>query len=351
MTESFHFLDPVTMNIYLLLVLLSIGVTCIRAENDDCNNANDATNCSDLHRAQALQAPIPTSTLNGETEASDFWEHHSLLLKRAWEEWESLQDLPNLNMENLLNKTLLSAVDTAWKDAQKEDDVKDLWEEVAPNVYKSSFFDPHQLHSLRTHLDQASFHSNIPTRRPNGMNRYGLILHPSKTTDGGVHLQEFSSFLEQLLDSYIRPMGRALFPEYVSKENKDDVNAYAFLIRYQQDQDVSLQQHSDASLYTLNVNLNLPEEEYQGSSLYFVDLDQQHHNVTLEPGEALLHLGMTRHASLPIQGGSRTNMVVWLFGKQGDVRIAPYDEHEQRTREERWSNYNDEQEEEFGFEL
>lgn len=316
--------------------LVKLFIFCLSLRN--CCKANDSENCSFLERARALQAPVASSTLHGETEASDFWANHSSLLKSAWNEWELQQDdLPPLEMNELVNDTVRVAVKAAWKNPRKEDAVKKLWTEVAPNVYKCQLFNAEQLYSIRKHLDGASYSANIPSRRPNGMNRYGLILHPNDI-DGSVVLQEFNGFLTSLLGRYIRPMGRALFPEYTSSKNRDDSNAYAFSIRYKEGEDVSLKEHSDASLYTLNVNLNLPEEHYEGSSLYFVDNGGAHYNVTMKPGQALLHLGMTRHAAVPLKGaGSRTNMVVWLFGKDGDVRIAPYEKRERLSRKQRWS--------------
>ena len=289
---------------------------------------------SSLKRAQELQAPRAQSILGGEMEGSAFWSNHSLLLRNAWSEWESQQDLPVLDLERLLDSSLKKAVQAAWKDPSLENDVKDLWKEVAPGVFSCQFFTVTSLHYIREHLDKASHNSKIPTRRPNGMNRYGLILTEA---DGSVFLRDFSIFYQELVDTYIRPMGRMLFSEYVS-ENQEDVETYAFTIRYKNGEDVSLSEHSDASLYTLNVNLNLSHELYEGSSLYFVDASGIHHNVTMKPGMALFHRGMTRHASLPLCGeGERINMIVWLYGRNGYVRIAPYEPQERLSREQRWS--------------
>jgi hypothetical protein len=328
----------------ILMQSLSIFSLFAMAFSDD--------DCSFLQRARQLQAPIPTSTLYGETEGSDFWFNHSSLLLHAWREWEVQQNLTALDDAILIYKPLRDAVQSAWKNPQNENQVRQQWELLAPGVYKYQLLNPRSIHLIREHVDAASFDSGIPTRRPNGMNRYGLILYPNDT-DGSVSLATFDAFLESLLDTYIRPMARTLFSEYISQNNKDDMNAYAFTIRYQQGEDVSLEEHSDASLYTLNVNLNLPQEDYQGSSLYFVDQHGEKTNVTLKPGEALLHLGMTRHASLPIQGGSRINMVVWLYGQDGTVRIAPYEPHERLTSKQRWSVLNDKNEKQdmFDFEL
>jgi hypothetical protein len=178
------------------------------------------------------------------------------------------------------------------------------------------------------------------------------------------------------------PLGRIFFPSFVGENG--DAKFYAFSIRYTPSEDVELKEHSDASIVSLNLNLNLPVEDFAGSSIYFVsskekyttaffkgiqlsedEVDEegkqqqqqqetkknamsartsedgrpilQQREIRFDPGMALLHRGMTRHAALPIEDGSRHNLAIWLYGHDGCVRIAPYDEHEQLTIEQRWA--------------
>jgi hypothetical protein len=65
--------------------------------------------------------------------------------------------------------------------------------------------------------------------------------------------------------------------------------------------------------------------------------------VKFTPGMAIIHLGAHRHGSIAIsstdnkdQRSARYNLVIWLFGKGGDVRIAPYPKDEQMNAVERW---------------
>ena len=46
-------------------------------------------------------------------------------------------------------------------------------------------------------------------------------------------------------------------------------------------------------------------------------------------------------------------MVVWLYGKHGDVRIAPYEPHQRLDQQQRWSmnDDNDEKKDRLNFEL
>lgn len=195
--------------------------------------------------------------------------------------------------------------------------------------------------SCRQYLDLAA-ESGIPLRRPNGMNRYGIIVDDSSAIDGAVSMSQLSAFCKHLVEDFIRPIGRLLFASNVG--HGDDVDAFVFTIRYSTDGDVKLSEHSDASVYTMNVNVNaLSEDQYGGSAVYFVDpVTSEKHEVQFEPGMALFHLGQAKHAALPImEGGTRQNLVVWLFGHHGDVRIAPYDAADQMTMAQRWTKSGD----------
>ncbi|KAL7560696.1 hypothetical protein ACA910_021430 [Epithemia clementina (nom. ined.)] len=369
-----------------------------------------------LDQARALSAPIPNTTLYGEDEGYEFWQSHASLIRRAWNQWEELllqrtadaitesnvddneitTPFPELTRQHM-DPRLRVAVESAWNSGravaaemngakqkvllqQLQDDeerLRRLWKHVAPGVYACQFLDPHKLADVRRYLDVVIPESGIPTRRPNGMNRYGYILEP--TVDGAVHVTGLTHFYRFLVEIYVRPLGRLLFADYIGHHQDDDAESYAFTVRYKDGEDVELNEHSDASLYTLNVNLNLPHyhdkvvdekdnheqhssssspRSYEGSGLYFVEEEkdellggrtsQSHHrhrrtlhNVTFEPGMAVLHRGITRHAALPITKGERTNLIVWMYGKDGYVRIAPYDDPtEQLSSVHRWTKVN-----------
>lgn len=239
----------------------------------------------------------------------------------------------------LVHEALRTAVENAWESPslERENAVISLWKEVAPGIYMSRvpFLTSDGIRRIRAHLDAAQ-QSEIPTRRPNGMNRYGMILHPTDSVDGAVSLQAFDAFYLELMDTYIRPTMRALFSEYAG-DPKDDSDSYSFTIKYSTDSDMQLREHSDASLYTLNVNLNLPTETYAGSDLSFLLPDGGTTTVTLEPGVAIVHLGQTRHQAQPIESGRRMNWIVWVHGEWGYVRIVPYGPQDQMSVEQRWS--------------
>jgi len=311
----------------------------------------EETKYRSIEKVRELIAPNPISTKNGEMEESSFWDTHGDLIRQAWNEWEehllpsqisSNDEAWDGKLSTIMNETLLEAINSAHVNPWEEKELKGLWKEVAPDVYATQLLQPEKIHIIREHLNSVS-KSGIPTRRPNGMNRYGYILEPS--INGSVLLSPLNNFYNNLAAHVLRPIGRTLFPDYYSTRDNNDGESYAFTIRYKENEDVSLNEHSDSSLVTLNINLNLPgEESSYGSNesnpqIYFVD-EQRRYNVSFTPGMALLHRGMKRHAAYPIQSGERTNLIVWLFGLDGYVRVKPYEDNEKMDIFDRWSLFS-----------
>ena len=228
--------------------------------------------------------------------------------------------MPELD-DSLFDPKLREAVAAAWKDPENfEARVKALWKEVAPGVFMCQFLDPVKLEKLRAYLEKAA-EANIPTRPPYGivLNRKGFML--DQRSVGYLAIPQFQDFYQNVLDSYMRPIARLLFPEFLTPAM--DSESFGFSIQYQAATDKSIRPHSDASSITLNFNLNLPSESFTGSSLYFYD-NGQTHTVEFAPGVAVMHRGATMHAALPIESGQRTNMVLWLYGKHGQTSTYPH---------------------------
>mmetsp|Transcript_2884 Transcript_2884/g.8513 ORF Transcript_2884/g.8513 Transcript_2884/m.8513 type:complete len:323 (-) Transcript_2884:270-1238(-) len=284
---------------------------------------------SALSRARKLRAPKPSSTRDGEYEHAEFWEVNDKTLRQAWQEF-GINDTPAFSAwsDQGLVPGLREAV-RAVQDAPSEEAdlrVRELWKEVAPGVFAAQFFDVEYIGRLRAELDRLSA-AGIPTRRPNGMNRHGLILSE------GLPL---GAWVEGLVRELARPLAYTLFPKHVGPG--DAAEHYAFTVRYREGEDVALAEHRDASVATLNVNLNMDKGDFGGSLLRFVDAEDpaKTYDVRFAPGMAVVHLGALRHAALPIHGGERTNLIVWLMGEGGYVRFAPYEE-ETLPPAHRWS--------------
>ena len=170
------------------------------------------------------------------------------------------------------------------------------------------------------------------------MNRYGVILDEVG----------FQSMLEKLCQLYFQPLGAMLFPELVGAHDVDE--HYAFTVKYEADGDTELAKHGDASVVTINLCLG-PEgpDTWEGSSLRFFEsggsgmyalpkgnASAGAGDLVFHAGMALIHRGQHQHQAQQLLSGQRVNLVIWLHGRDGVVRIAPYALGEQLTVEQRW---------------
>ena len=292
-----------------------------------------------LQTARALTPPpVPTATTNAEFENDDYFAQHGPLLRAAWKEFGMADPTLNTLPPRFIDPPLLTRINAARETPSLETEraLRTLFTEIVPGVQSGRILTPEAIAKIRIELDRIG-RSGIPTRRPNGMNRFGII--PDANVEGGV-ANGLHHLIRELVKEYLVPLMSTLFPADIGAGDVDDY--FAFTIQYNvSNGDRSLNEHRDASVATLNLNLNSVKEfeTLNGSSLYFVD---QEHNtrrtVAMAPGGALLHRGSLRHAANPLVGsGLRQNLIVWLFGKEGYVRDAVYGVKDQLTATERWA--------------
>lgn len=141
----------------------------------------------------------------------------------------------------------------------------------------------------------------IPIRRPNSMNKYGLVLN----------LVGMKDTLSSLLLEYLLPISQLVFPV----EGSAVSDHHSFIVSYDTTRDKSLDMHTDDSDITWNICLG--KEGFTGSGLTFcgrlADADHRqckgHYSHVL--GRALIHLGHHRHGADVITGGERHNLIIW----------------------------------------
>lgn len=271
-----------------------------------------------LQQARSLNLPDRSAMLRRDPAVQQFWEHNHPLLQGAWEEWEAHEQHAGvLTTDRLIDSRLRDAVQGAWSNPNKDTEsaVSNLWQEVSPGVYQAQFFDPERLAELRAYLAAAA-DAGIPTRPPYGiaLNRHGAML--DQRSEGYLAAPRFQDFYRDVMNTYMRPISRLLFPEVLGY----DTQTFGFSIQYQPGMDTSLQPHTDASAATLNINMNTPDETFTGSELDFYDpVSSKANRLRFEPGVAMLHRGSVAHAAQPITGGQRTNMVLWLYGDRMQI--------------------------------
>ncbi|OEE87067.1 2OG-Fe(II) oxygenase [Enterovibrio norvegicus FF-162] len=280
---------------------------------------NDNVTYDPLTEARALALPSRESMLQRAPSVKRFWDTNTPLLTEAWRAWEASEESPNFKPDtSLLDPKLREAVEQAWLDPTKEAAVQDLWEEVSAGVYQAQFFHPERLADLREYLEAVA-DAGIPTRPPYGiaLNRRGAMLDPR--SEGYLAAPAFQAFYRDVMDRYMRPIARLLFPGVMGYDSQ----TFGFSIQYQVGIDTSLQPHTDASAATLNINMNLPDESFAGSEVDFYDrVSGEVKRITFKPGTAMIHRGNIPHAAHPITSGTRSNMVLWLYGDRMQIPVA-----------------------------
>ena len=286
-----------------------------------------------LDTARSIERPTREAMLQRDPSVNRFWLENRDLFEDAWKQWETSEgNLTDQLDSSLYDTDLRNAVELAWQDPNKESEVKALWKEVFPGVYEAQFFNPARLATLRDYLNRVA-DADIPLRPPYGisLNRGGAML--DKRSHGYLAVPGFQAFYQALMDSYMRPIARMLFPDVTGY----DTQTFGFSIQWQPDTDTSLRAHTDASSVTLNVNLNLPGEDFSGSGVRFFDHDTQKvSELAFAPGTALMHHGSVPHESMPITAGERSNLVLWLYGEDGQV-ARPGIGHTHIDSKQRWT--------------
>ncbi len=287
-----------------------------------------------LDEARTIARPSRDEMLQRAPSVHHFWNTNRKVFESAWAEWEQAQGHGGIDLDrSLYSPQLWRAVDTAWNDPSKEDAVADLFEEVFPGVFKAQFFDPAKLGELRAYMERVA-DSGIPLRPPYGLvlNRGGGMLDPR--SEGYLAAPTFQHFYRDLMDHFMRPIARLLFPDIYGYDSQ----TFGFSIQWQAGGDKDLRAHTDASSVTLNINLNLPGEEYEGSAVRFIDpIAKKAADLTFEPGMALIHHGSAMHASKPIKKGERHNLVLWLYGQHGQIPYQHGASGELASATERWT--------------
>eukprot|EP00756_Hemistasia_phaeocysticola_P005843 Hpha_TRINITY_DN13527_c0_g1::TRINITY_DN13527_c0_g1_i4::g.111345::m.111345 len=184
--------------------------------------------------------------------------------------------------------------------ALREGGLRGLFREEFRGVYSFPLFTASFCEKIMDEYD-GFLQSGIESRRPNSMNRYGLILN-----EVGME-----AALGRLQRDVLLPVARELFG---MAEGAHFDHHHSFIVRYKVGEDLGLDMHTDDSDVTFNVCLG---KEFQGSGLQFCgDMGAPSHrqasgNYKHEIGRCVVHLGRRRHGADDISSGERVNMIIW----------------------------------------
>lgn len=288
---------------------------------------------SPLTQARKLVLPSREAMLMRHPSVQDFWGQNAELFEAAWQEWQANGEHGHISLDrSLYAPRLREAVEQSWADPSREAAVMGLWTQVFPDVYKAQFLDPERIRDLRHFMSRVA-DAGIPLRPPYGivLNRGGAMLDPR--SEGYLAAPEFQKFYRDLMDHFMRPIGRLLFPDAYGYDSQ----TFGFSIQWQAGKDTSLRPHTDTSAVTLNINLNLPGEAFSGSAVRFMDpVSGKTERLSFEPGTALIHHDSVPHASEPITEGERHNLVLWLYGEGNQIPLHGA-HHNTVSPQERWT--------------
>ena len=183
-----------------------------------------------------------------------------------------------------------------------------LLRKESPGVYSFNCFDASFIRMFNEeiqHFYMTAEEENIPIRRPNSMNNYGVIVNE-------IGMRPMITAFQQ---QYIWPLSRVLFP----KQGTQFDDHHAFIVRYQSGQDLGLDMHVDDSDVTFNVCMG---DVFTGATLSFCGMFGAPNHRKLvhvyqhQVGRAILHLGNRRHGADDIQTGTRSNLIIWNHNYQ-----------------------------------
>ena len=198
-------------------------------------------------------------------------------------------------------------------------DWSNLVTEIGPGIYSFDLFTPTFCELLIAEVD-AFEATKLPCRRPNTMNKLGLVVN-----DIGLE-----PIVTVILERLMAPMCQALYghTEDATMITSALDHHHSFVVRYRTDaiknaattttdDDGSrgLDMHHDASEATLNICLG--RNQFTSGGLRFCGRygDANHRStgivVSHSKGRAILHLGRHRHGADNIESGERINLIVW----------------------------------------
>ncbi|XP_043696038.1 2-oxoglutarate and iron-dependent oxygenase domain-containing protein CP2-like [Telopea speciosissima] len=214
------------------------------------------------------------------------------------------RDLYTLNPGRFFAQSFIKAVSD-----NTEESLRSIISEPSPGVYTFEMLQPSFCELLLSEVENIEKwvrESKFRIMRPNTMNKYGAVLD-----DFGLE-----TMLDKLMDDFIRPISRVLFPE-VGGSTLD--SHHGFVVEYGKDRDVDLGFHVDDSEVTLNVCLG---KQFSGGELFFRGIRcEKHVNTETQseeildyshvPGKAVLHRGRHRHGARATTAGHRINLLLW----------------------------------------
>ena len=190
--------------------------------------------------------------------------------------------------------------------AEARRSVLQICREEAPGVFSFPMLAESACDSLIREIEHFQSPAvNLPVRRPNSMNNYGVV----------VNEMGMERAIDALQRDVLAVIAEALFP----KQGGGALTSHhAFVVQYQEGKDLGLDMHTDDSDVTFNVCLG---KAFDGAGLTFcgvlgaAETAAPHRRKTAVyrhvQGRCVAHLGAHRHGADDLRAGERVNLIVW----------------------------------------
>eukprot|EP00039_Didymoeca_costata_P012282 m.176133 g.176133 ORF g.176133 m.176133 type:complete len:451 (+) comp15438_c0_seq5:267-1619(+) len=240
--------------------------------------------CEDCNLAYMQYAHLHASRLA----AIDAYTPHRLVPALYHQEWP--REWFHREMQNVM---------------ESEKDFQSIIHTESEGVYSFPLFSDEFCKVFLSEVDnfyQKAEEHNLPIKRPNSMNNYGVIVNE-------IGMEEAISALQAKV---FRPISSLLFPKQGQRVDAH----HSFIVEYEakEGKDTHLDMHIDDSDVTFNVCLG---REFTGAGLTFCGgVGKPNHRIQSlqyahKIGYCVVHLGTQRHGADSITSGSRANLIIW----------------------------------------
>jgi len=189
----------------------------------------------------------------------------------------------------------------------------------APGVVSFDCFSHEFCDKLLAEVDYYN-DSGFPSRAPNSMNRYGVILNDIGMKPFFTELiQRFNLGIAARFfgDDRVRATTFNSEPTTTSDWGGSSINDHhTFVVQYEPDKDIHLDMHTDACDITFNFGLT-DANHFEGNDLVFcgmlgTDVERKRtYGYSHVKGRCMMHSGKLRHGAQPIKSGKRSSLIMW----------------------------------------
>ena len=259
------------------------------------NEARDATVASFLGRPPG----DPAGPLDHRWFDANGW-------PRAFFAPELLEVLDEIGFGRVTHESASSPAPRTIMSAEARRSVLRIVREECPGVFSFPMLAESACDSLIREIEHFQSPAvNLPVRRPNSMNNYGVV----------VNELGMERAVDALQKNVLAAVAEALFP----KQGGGALTSHhAFVVQYQEGKDLGLDMHTDDSDVTFNVCLG---KAFDGAGLTFcgvlgaAETAAPHRRKTAVyghvRGRCVVHLGAHRHGADDLRAGERLNLILW----------------------------------------